>query len=104
MEVKSFRAFRERISSLLTSKSPLLLRWATSLALSHTYLPYCSASLLVLQHFAVYNMESGRMTANYNVSAYDLANTFLPGFKEATSKGTHWALVVVGVDAAREAF
>ena len=32
-------------------------------------------------------MESGRMTADYNVSAYDLSNTFLPGFKEATSKG-----------------
>jgi hypothetical protein len=27
------------------------------------------------------------MTADYNVSAYDLANTFLPGFKEATSNG-----------------
>lgn len=44
-------------------------------------------ALLGLQHFAVYNMETGRMTADYNVSAYDLANTFLPGFKEATSSG-----------------
>ena len=34
-----------------------------------------------------YNRETGRMTANYDVSPHDLADTFFPGFRNAVVEG-----------------